>query len=276
MTKTCSITGRQKSEKARIVARSVPPHPYQSEDAAIDFGPDAKVPLPTIYLGMIRMFPFGEANPTSVKPSIDKAMAPEEKQFISQFINDVVVGSNTTADNITSLGIKGTTKLAKHPEYSYDSRCVSLGQDSLGSIATALASFQQLKRSWPAYPGGLLIVDEVDAGLHPHAQGKLVKAMKKAARDLDLQIIATTHSTHVVAAFHPDGDGNAQAPDSVVYLIDTQLPRLAENFSLKNILDDMSLRAPVPDAKPKKQVLKPESVTPIPSRAHCSANSPSP
>lgn len=256
VTKACSITGRQESEKARIVARSVPPVKYESADKTIEFGPDAKVPLPTIYLGMIRMFPVGEANPAWVRPSLDKSMAQEEKQFISQFINDVVVGSNTNAANITSLGIKGTTKLAKHPEYSYDSRCISLGQDSLGSIATALASFQQLKREWPAYPGGLLLIDEVDAGLHPHAQGKLVLALKKAARDLNLQIIATTHSTHVVEVVHPEGKGNAQAPDSVVYLIDTRQPQLAENFSLTDILDDMSLKAPVPVVAPIKRTLK--------------------
>lgn len=254
--KACSITGRSQSEKARVVARTVPPQHFESADKAIAFGPDAKIPLPTIYLGMIRMFPVGEANPNWVKPSPDRAIAQEEKDFISKFINDVVVGSNTTATHITSLGIKGTGKLAKHPAYSYDTRCVSLGQDSLGSIATALASFQALKREWPEYPGGLLIIDEVDAGLHPHAQGNLLTALRKAARHLDLQIIATTHSTHVVEAVHPAASGNALAPDSVAYLIDTELPRLATGFSLQNILDDMSLKAPVPAALPKKKQLK--------------------
>jgi energy-coupling factor transporter ATP-binding protein EcfA2 len=254
--KACSITGRSESEKARVVARSVPPQAFASTDGAIVFGPDAKVPLPTIYLGMIRMFPVGEANPNWVRPTIDSAINQAEKDFISRFINDVVVGSNTTAVDITSVGIKGTGKLAKHPTYGYDTRCVSLGQDSLGTIATALASFSQLKREWPEYPGGLLILDELDAGLHPHAQGKLIQALKRTANQLNLQIIATTHSTHVVEAVHPDGTGNAQAPDSIVYLIDTELPRLASDFSLRNILDDMSLKAPAPILKPPKKQLK--------------------
>ncbi len=45
-----------------------------------------------------------------------------------------------------------------------------MGQDCLGSMATALASFNQLKRDMgDAYPGGLLVIDEMDVGFHPHA-----------------------------------------------------------------------------------------------------------
>lgn len=256
VTKACSLTARKGSKRARVVPRSIPLKPFTSADGTITVGRDAKVPLPTIYLGMTRMFPVGEANPKWVQPTQDKTLHADEKNFISAFINDVVVGSKAMATNITSLSIKGTGKLAKHPHYGYDTRCVSLGQDSLGGIATALASFQKLKRTWKSYPGGLLIIDEVDAGLHPHAQRKLVKALQKAARDLDLQIIATTHSSHVVEAVHPEGQGHAKAPDTVVYLMDTMMPRHAAGYTLQQILDDMNLKAPVPQQKPKPKELK--------------------
>ncbi|OOG51420.1 hypothetical protein B0E52_00035 [Rhodanobacter sp. C06] len=256
VTKACSTTGRSDSKKARVVPRSVPHEAYESDDGKIAIGPDAKVPLPTIYLGMTRMFPVGEANPSWVDPAIDKTLEVEERQFISKFINDVVVGSKTTSDTITSLGIKGTGKLAKHPQYDFDARCVSLGQDSLGSIATALASFSRLKRKWPDYPGGLFIVDEVDAGLHPHAQRKLIQALQSTGRKLDLQIVATTHSTHVIEEVHPDGQGHAQAPDGVIYLMDTAVPRHANGFSLMQILDDMNLKMPEAPKKPKPLEVK--------------------
>jgi hypothetical protein len=254
--KACSLTGRKNSKRARVVPRNIPLKPITTTDGSITIGRDAKVPLPTIYLGMTRMFPVGEANPKWVQPTHDRTVHPNERKFISEFINDVVVGSATTAGSITSLAIKGTGKMAKHPQYAFDARCVSLGQDSLGTIATALASFHQLKRTWPDYPGGLLIIDEVDAGLHPHAQRKLVQALRKAAKDLDLQIICTTHSTHVVEATHPEGQGDKNAPDAVVYLMDPAMPQVATGFSLQDILGDMNLKPPRPQLKPKRRDLK--------------------
>ncbi len=253
--KACSMTGREERREARVVPRTVGRAVFEASDGVPKIGPDAKVPLPTIYLGMTRMFPMGEAV-GSVQHTHDKLIDDEEKQFISKFINDVVSGSKTTGENITSISIKGTRKLAKHPDYGFDTRCVSLGQDSLSSIATALASFQKLKRTWPDYPGGLFIIDEVDAGLHPHAQRKLVRALQKSARAMDLQIVATTHSTHVLEEIHPDGEGNEKAPDGVVYLMDTAKPKMAVGFSLRQILDDMNLKAPGGVVKPEMPILK--------------------
>lgn len=244
VTKLCSITGRQNYKRARVVPRNEDLEDFKSSDGEVEVGRDAKVPLPTIYLGMTRMFPVGEANHLWVKSTTDRDLAPEESRLISEFINSIVVGSSTTSDMMTSLNIRGTGKVSKHPHYSFDSRCVSLGQDSLSTIATALASFQQLHREWADYPGGLLVIDEIDAGLHPHAQRKLIRQIQQQARRLNLQVIATTHSTHVVEAVHPEGQGSARTPDTVVYLTDTGNPSLAADWSLKEILGDMNLEPP--------------------------------
>lgn len=254
VTKACSITGRSNSRKLRVVARSVPNAPFTSRDGKISFSGDAKIPLPTIYLGMTRMFPMGEAEPGSVVHTLDKTMADEERTFISEFINRVVVGSATRPSNIT-LTVKGTGKSSKHPEYSFDTRSISLGQDSLGAIATSLASFQKLKREWADYPGGLLIIDEIDAGLHPHSQRKLIDALRSASRKLNLQIIATTHSTHALKAVHSDGMEKGKMLDRVVYLVDTAQPWHAADYSLAEILDDMDLIAPALAPKEKKKEL---------------------
>jgi hypothetical protein len=122
-------------------------------------------------------------------------------------------------------------------------------------MATALASFNQLKRDMgEAYPGGLLVIDEMDAGLHPHAIERLAKALKTYAKQLELQIIATTHSPRLIAAVHPDGDGNANAPDKVIYLLDTKFPRLPTDQSLGAILTDMAM---TPDEKKPTRRMKP-------------------
>lgn len=44
------------------------------------------------------------------------------------------------------------------------------------------------------YKGGLLLIDEIDATLHPAAQNKLLNFLLEKSLELDLQIVFTTHS----------------------------------------------------------------------------------
>jgi hypothetical protein len=103
------------------------------------------------------------------------------------------------------------------------------------------------------YPGGLLIIDEIDAGFHPHAQQKLIDALASIARKLSLQIIATTHSSKLIEYVHPNSkirNNSNRSLDSIVYLSDTQTPRIASNWSLETIIADMSL-SPLPEKNKK-------------------------
>lgn len=235
--KRCAMTKRSQWRRARVVPRTVEPR----DDEAI--GPDAKIPLPTIYLGIRRLAPIGEAGEEEVQ-SRALEMHVDDRRVMVDFVNGVIHGATVTAD-VTLQSIKGSRKRTAQPGYvEHEALAVSLGQDSLGSIATALASFSMLKRDLGEdYPGGLLIIDELDAGFHPHAIDRLVTALKLQARRLDLQIVATTHSPRLIEAVHPDGDGNHRAPDKVVYLLDTRRPRLAEDQSLAAVLSDMALRS---------------------------------
>jgi len=239
--KECSLTRRSAYQRARVVPRTEGKKPINADGLII--GPDAKIPLPTIHLGIKRMLPAGEAPEEDVSSKADTAMNEEDSKLIAEFINAVVLGGNAKHDGITSQSIKGARKVSKQPGYAHDPRAISLGQDSLGSIATALASFNRIKREMQDdYPGGLLVIDELDAGFHPHAIGRLATALKSKAKKLNIQIIATTHSPRLIEAVHPDGDGNAHAPDKVVYLHDTAHPRLAPDQSLQAILSDMNLK----------------------------------
>lgn len=250
------------SSDARMVARTVKPTTsvFTSTDGAITVGSAGKVPLPTIYLGMTRVLPIGEAEPGTAS-SAATSMHVDDAALIASFMNRVISGNKASGAKITSQRIKNTGKISGQPLQSFDARCVSLGQDSLGSIALALASFQKLSREWAQYPGGLLIVDEIDAGLHPHAIGKLVAELKKHAKRLRLQVIATTHSPKLIEAVHPESEPLNDAPqDGVVYLRDTNLPSVISNPTLKQILNDMDLvppgPAPAPAPAPKPPKLK--------------------
>ncbi|WP_431509884.1 AAA family ATPase [Variovorax sp. DAIF25] len=258
LVKACRLGPRGKNQQARVVARTIKPSTskFQSADGSVTVGAAGKVPLPTIYLGMTRVLPVGEATPGNASSSA-QAMHADDAELISQFMNAVISGSNTSPAAITTQKIKYTGKMSSQPQHAFDPRCVSLGQDSLGSIALALASFQKLKREWPEYPGGLLIVDEIDAGLHPHAIGALTKSLKSFARSLRLQIIATTHSPKLIEAVHPESEPNNPNPiDSIVYIRDTANPKKMEAPSLKQIFNDMSLTPPLPETKKSLPKLK--------------------
>jgi energy-coupling factor transporter ATP-binding protein EcfA2 len=257
--KKCSTTIRE-GESLRVVPRTDPHKPFISTSGTVKVGRDAKVPLPTLYLGMTRMLPVGESNPDWVVNDPDSQMHADDITFIESFVNQVIGGatSATGTHTITTQTIKGTGKTAKHPEYGHSPKCISLGQDSLSAIATAVASFQKLKREMPNYPGGLLVIDELDAGFHPHAQAKLASQLKKAARRLDLQIIATTHSMSLIEAVHgeEDGEGREKSPDSIVYLVDTTIPRVAKGYGIEDIRRDMQLTPPAIEQPPKSRSLK--------------------
>lgn len=243
--KRCSMTHRTVWKRARVVPRTID----KSADDLV--GQDAKVPLPTIYLGMKRLASAGEADEKEVA-SIKLDMHDDDSALMVDFVSAVILGTELNT-NVTHQTIKGSKKRTAQPGYKvHDAFAVSMGQDSLGSIATSLASFNQLKRNMgDDYPGGLLVIDEMDVGFHPHAIGRLVKSLKTYANRLDLQIIATTHSPRLIEAVHPDGDGNARSLDSVVYLLDTKHPRLAPDQSLRAMLSDMDM---IPDdEKPSKR-----------------------
>lgn len=246
--KRSAMTKRAVEKRARVVPRTVD----KAEDDPV--GPDAKIPLPTIYLGIKRLASIGEADDKEVASrALDMDQA--DKELMAAFVSAVILGVQVTQD-VTQTTIKGSKKRTAQPGYAnHEALAVSMGQDSLGSIATALASFNRLKRELgDEYQGGLLVVDELDVGFHPHAIGRLIENLKTYAKRLNLQVIATTHSPLMIEAVHPEGGGEELAPDRVVYLVDTLRPRVAENQSLKAILEDMSLAETMPTKAKKPQM----------------------
>lgn len=246
--KRCAMTQRTEWKRARVVPRTI------DGGEGSEVGQDAKIPLPTIYLGLKRFASAGEADEKEVA-SIKLNMDESDRALMVDFLSAVILGTELNTD-VNHQTIKGSKKRTAQPGYKmHDAFAVSMGQDSLASIATSLASFNRLKReNADDYTGGLLVIDEMDVGFHPHAIGRLVDSLKTYAKRLDLQIIATTHSPRLIEAVHPDGNGNANAPDKVVYLLDTKHPRLAPDQSLQAMLGDMAM---VPESAGPSRNLKP-------------------
>lgn len=221
----------------KIVPRST----NKSLSDVLNIGDDAKVPIPTIYLGMSRMTPIGEIKNESIKTRNIYNMHDEDKEYFTSLFEQIINYDLSDEKSIIDLDFKHSHKKFKIPKLEHNPFAISLGQDSLSSIFTALVSFYSLKREYKTdYKGGILVIDEIDAGLHHIAQEKLLKLLKKESRRLNLQIIFTTHSLTIfknIIDLPKEQIVQGQILDKVIYLHDTYRPRVQKNptyLSIKN------------------------------------------
>lgn len=228
--------------RPRLIPRSE--DRIQSEEIGIGGG-DGKIPLPTIYLGMSRMTPIGEFEDADISKKLLRNMDNEDKKFIHDIFNKIIRINNNSNIEVVDHDFRGSKKRSKVPNMDFNTLSISLGQDSISAIVTALASFNKLKRELKdLYIGGILIIDEIESGLHPKAQMNLVNVLKKQGRDLKLQIMATTHSLTIIKSVLKDQEDQSkfeEPKDSVVYLQDTRMPRPMPFPTYEKIKNDMLL-----------------------------------
>lgn len=159
-----------------------------------------KFELPVYYLGLSRLFPLGEASSDGITTKNIVFKSEEHKTWylecyknilcMTDEITDVSGSSLAETSRKTSIGINTV---------DYDYLTNSAGQDNLGQILLALLSFKNLKdKLQSAWNGGLLLIDEIDATLHPSAQNRLMELLIKQARELGIQIVVTTHSINIL------------------------------------------------------------------------------
>lgn len=67
--------------------------------------------------------------------------------------------------------------------------------DGMGRLLSILLAI-------PNVPGGIILIDEIENGLHHSVMVKIWKAIAQAARQSDVQVFATTHSWECIRAAH--------------------------------------------------------------------------
>ncbi|MBA2175972.1 AAA family ATPase [Halobacillus locisalis] len=156
---------------------------------------ERKLLWPTFYLGLSRLYPIGEVDDNNVDPNKIKITDEEEKNFLHDN-HRWIMASSEDYDEAHTLNVKNTKKVGFGVQTSqYDALANSSGQDNLGQILLALLSFKRLKEKMEKdWIGGLLLIDEIDATLHPIAQNRLFDFLLQFSKEYDVQIVFTSHS----------------------------------------------------------------------------------
>lgn len=200
-------TSRQCCKRFRVI-------PYKKDE--MGKCSEAKFIYPVIYLGLSRLFPIGESKGDSIT---NKNVSFKSKEHRDWFIKNYkeILSIHDDIDDISNLFISETDKkigIGISTEH-YDYLTNSAGQDNLGQILLALLSLKKLKEESENWQGGILLIDEVDATLHPAAQIKLIKLLVHEAKKNEIQVVFTTHSLTVLKELAPKENHNNEGINNI-------------------------------------------------------------
>lgn len=202
-------------------------------------GPDARIPTPSIYLSLSRLYPVGETVITkhNIRGNNNLLTFQADEKFIEWYEQILPNSLDKSGDNSISL-IQKEINNSKQTIYGNlkDSspETQSVGQDNIGQIISALVDFYVLKQLNDNYKGGILCIDEMDASLHPDIQIKMFRLLKQLSDELDLQIFITTHSLTILKEIIRARNKNNE--NFVLnYFIDLEMPRINDDWKYEDI-----------------------------------------
>lgn len=202
-------TSHPNADKPKLVPRTTDKDGKQKDSISqqvkdhTNITESGRVPLPTYYLSISRLFPFGESGITS--ENFTKVTSRRSIGDLDNTIKDYIEMYNRVLPRSIEIDSTEMFEITKPKIGSslyinpgkFDLLTQSIGQDSLSSIINALLSFKNISKE-EGYIGGMLCIDEIDASLHPDAQKKLLKLLKEQAEELNLQIVFTSHSLTMI------------------------------------------------------------------------------
>jgi energy-coupling factor transporter ATP-binding protein EcfA2 len=213
---------------------------------------EGNFPHPVIFKGLERLRPLAKCEKiTTGQCALEAEDRSYWKKNYKRILN-IPPNEQIESEEINTGNAKGIYQSIRTEKH--DSLGASAGQDNVGQLLTAIISFRKLKRQLgDRYQGGLLLVDELDASLHPTSQEILFRVLSEACNDLSLQVVATTHSLTLLEF----SDGFKPNCSKLVYL--RKRGGIIEvinevDFDFINI-DLASIR------KPKKRAVSPDKTT---------------
>lgn len=158
-------------------------------------GYDSRVNRNVIYFGVQRVVPHFErsvhkSHRSKFKPG---SISEDNRIKIAAIASRVIGKSYTDFDSFEYT--KYSLPVATNGGISYSGFNMGAGESAIFEILTAL--FQ-------AGPGALLVIDEVELGLHELAQTRFIEQLKLLCLEMKCQVICSTHSYSVLKALPPE------------------------------------------------------------------------
>ncbi|QNP50327.1 AAA family ATPase [Diaphorobacter aerolatus] len=194
------------------VSKNILPRPVVRKNSAATGNTSRNFTHPVIFLSLKRLYPIADRDYKEIDFEYLKA---HEQEFIA-LTNELLNRNSTQA-----TGTHGTITSAVAHGDNYNHESVSAGEDNAGQIIMALLSFKKLKAEYADYKGGMLLIDEVDAGLFPTAQINLLKIFERECRNLKLQVVMTSHSPVMIEYAHEQSQHERSKKFKTVYLSNT-------------------------------------------------------
>ena len=184
---------------------------------------------PVIYLGLSRLIPYGEYNNDEAVSSIKKNLPESFIEAVAKNYKDFT-GLGITYKDLQRMGdIKSRSEFISDVE-GIDSNTISAGEDNLYIILMALES---LKLYYEAIESrrdieSVLLIDELDATLHPDYQIKLLNLLRDYAIKYKIQVFFTTHSITALEDLLKHHDNVIYLVDNISHVTPMELPTIQQ------------------------------------------------
>lgn len=216
-------------------------------------GGAARVPIPTIYLSISRLYPLGERKGTVTVKKIKKTNKLYQNEADAKFrewYNFVIPGSIKPGAALSIIEKKTSSRSSLHMDMEHTpTLSQSVGQDNIGNIISALVDIYLLSKQ-EDYAGAILCIDEVEVSLHPDTQLHLLALLDKLADELNIQFVVSTHSLTMLKELLKKENRNPN-DYSVVYLKNPSAPMVTKHNSYAMLKADLLGRTTFDNPKTK-------------------------
>ena len=157
---------------------------------------DKRIRRNVVFLGIQRIVPPGERKTERSYSNKFKSVKLDErtKDRILE-IAGIILGKKYTTLDLRTVD-KRRLFVVDRKETHYSGFNMGAGENAVFSLLIELFS---------AGKGCLLVIDEIELGLHESAQKRLVNELKKLCLELKCQIICSTHSSTILEQLPPEG-----------------------------------------------------------------------
>lgn len=147
-----------------------------------------------VFLGIDRIVPHSERSQSKSYSKAFKDSDPKGwEDDVAQAVG-YILGKNYTG-----------LRYLEHSKYNLPIvECGDVKYSGLNMGAGENALFEIFRIIYSCGDGALLVIDEIELGLHIDAQRKLINKLKKACVERKIQVICTTHSKEIFESLPPD------------------------------------------------------------------------